>query len=531
MHTRRQQERSGRIGRRGTGRVRATVSVVGLAATMLVSAGAAAGAGAAPNQGTGGVRGSGQVAGGGSTGRAERVAGHWSTARQAAASPRDLVVDHRGLGYLRGAGGRLAPHGHARPAVAPPLAASLPAGADRPDAAAGPAKGAPAPDDTTPPAVSGLDPAAGATIGASHPFRATVTDAGGLRSVTFDVRSPSGGIQSFAAGQLVGTDVWGVDLTGFSDGAWSWRVVAKDTARKGGNTTTTDWTPFTVSTGGGTPPPPPPPSGTCGPTAEAEWTCAGAVQTAAGRVYFEMPANRKATRWAGYVCSGTAVTDGTTGRSLVLTAAHCVYDDVAKVFARNVLFIPDQAGTTGTGTDRDCTNDPVGCWAPTHGVVDVDWTTRTFPANIPWDLAYYVVPDSGAHSGNPATSDALDVAVGHLPVSDATPTMGALTHALGYSYSADPQFRYCAEGLAVESSYGDWWLGGCELSGGSSGGPWVQPMDTGAGSGPIVSVNSWGYSTQPGMGGPRLDTAEAACVLAQATTAGATSSRGTVVDC
>ena len=57
----------------------------------------------------------------------------------------------------------------------------------------------------------------------------------------------------------------------------------------------------------------------------------------------------------------------------ILTAAHCVYDDVNKAFARNVLFIPDQAGTTGAGTDQDCSNDPVGCWEPSHGVVDVDW--------------------------------------------------------------------------------------------------------------------------------------------------------------
>ena len=45
----------------------------------------------------------------------------------------------------------------------------------------------------------------------------------------------------------------------------------------------------------------------------------------------------------------------------------------------------------------------------------------------------------------------------------------------------------------------------CELSGGASGGPWVQPMDTDSGSGDVISVNSWGYTTAPGMAGPKLN--------------------------
>ena len=72
----------------------------------------------------------------------------------------------------------------------------------------------------------------------------------------------------------------------------------------------------------------------------AEWS-GGVVQTAAGRIYFEMPSNPKWKRWAGYVCSGTVATDDTSGRSIIITAAHYVYDDANKAFARNVLFIPN----------------------------------------------------------------------------------------------------------------------------------------------------------------------------------------------
>ncbi len=245
------------------------------------------------------------------------------------------------------------------------------------------------------------------------------------------------------------------------------------------------------------------------------------VQTAMGRIYFEMPKNSKwRGRWQGYVCSGTVVTDTPgTGGSIILTAAHCVYDDVNKAFARNVLFIPNQAKTTGSGTDLNCDNDPLGCWVPSFGVVDTDWTTRVFPNNIEWDYAYYVVNDSGAHTGA-GVSGALDFLAGSLAIqfdmpayNDGTDGRGSadFTHALGYSYNQDPNFMYCAEDMTTEGPV-NWWLPSCELSGGSSGGGWVQPMDESTGIGPVISVNSWGYTTSPGMAGPMLDST-ASCLL------------------
>jgi hypothetical protein len=251
----------------------------------------------------------------------------------------------------------------------------------------------------------------------------------------------------------------------------------------------------------------------------SEWTGDGVVQEAAGRIYFEMPSNAKRTRWAGYVCSGTVVSDATSGRSVILTAAHCVYDDANKAFARNVLFIPNQADTQGTGTDLNCANDPLGCWVPSFGVVDNNWTTSTFPNNIPWDYAFYVVGDAGAHqSGYGTVADALDAAVEPMSMSFATPSLGTLAHALGYSYSEDPKFMYCADSLTTEGAY-NWWLPNCGLSGGSSGGPWSQTFNVSTGNGPVISVNSWGYTDQPGMAGPKLSGTSASCVFAVAQSA------------
>jgi hypothetical protein len=77
-------------------------------------------------------------------------------------------------------------------------------------------------------------------------------------------------------------------------------------------------------------------------TTEAAWEFGGDIQTAAGRILFTMGGSN-------YVCSGTVIEDGVGGRSVVITAGHCVYDDAAKAFATKALFIPNQDGTTGSG--------------------------------------------------------------------------------------------------------------------------------------------------------------------------------------
>jgi hypothetical protein len=435
-----------------------------------------------------------QGAGQGPSAEAKRIMEYWTKARRDGAIPRDLVIDERGLGYLRKPDGSLEPYGHSVAAANRPVPASKPIAGD-----------------STPPVISEMTPANGATIGTSATFSAKVTDSeSSVRSVTFVIVYPSGQTQSFSP-SAVGNDTWEIGLQGFSNGNWGWQVIAKDNGEKGGNTATSTVVQFTVDTsssaGGGE-------NSGSNVVTNAVWSDGGTVQTAAGRIYFEMPANAKRKGpWTAYVCSGTVATDGTPGRSVVITAAHCVYDDVNQAFARNVLFIPDQAGTSGSGTDTNCGNDPMGCWAPAFGVVDVNWTdpNKTFPANIPWDYAYYVVSDAGAHKGAAATSDSLDAAAGSLEVDftqpsfdDGVPAVDSpdFTYALGYSYSNDPNFMYCAEDMTIEGSYGDYWLASCGLSGGSSGGPWMQPMV--GGNGPIISVNSWGYTNSPGMAGPRL---------------------------
>lgn len=431
-----------------------------------------------------------------------RIVEYWTSTRRANAIPRDLVVDARGLGYLRMPNGSLQPYGHQ-------IAAN--SGGDQST------MGKPIGGDTTPPSISGPDPN-GATIGASYTFKATVTDSSGVKSVTFTVRNSSGTSQSFSA-SAGSNNVWSTTLSGFTDGNWSWTITAKDNASRGGNTRTSDPYPFTVDTGGGG-------GGGSGTVTNAQWTD-NPIQTTAGRLYFEMPSNKRKTGpWTGYVCSGTVVNDdGTSGRSIILTAAHCVYDDANKAFARNVIFFPDQTGTSASGTNLSCGDDPIGCWTPSFGVVDADWTTRTFPNNVKWDYAYYVVSDSGHHTQGLTTTatSSLDTEAGSLPIPFVEPLHDIagstdFTHAFGYSYSEDPKLMFCAEDMTTNGP-DDWWLPSCGMTGGSSGGPWVQPLDSSTNkSGPIISVNSWGYTNSPGMAGPKLSGTSASCVFSEAKT-------------
>jgi len=434
----------------------------------------------------------------------QQIIDHWTPARIKQAIPRQLVIASNGLGYLKRPDGSLQPHGHNKLVEVTKVA-------KQPRAKPGTGGG----DNIGPTISNPIEPDDGAIIGASQRFAANVTDASGVRSVTLVITPPSGASQSFAMSNSSG-EIWEITLSGFttSDG-WSWHMEAKDTTKgKGNSNISPDYT-FDVDTAGE----PPPTGGDM--VTNSHWSDGGAIQQRVGRIYFEMPSNPRHKRWAGYVCSGTVVTDGETGRSVIITAAHCAYDDANNAFARNVLFIPNQDETTGTGTDSNCDNDPLGCWTPSFSVVDTSWTTSTFPDNIPWDYAYYVVNDTGAHSGS-AAKDSLEAEVGGFTISFSTPVYddggttssdADYTHGIGYSYADDPKLMYCAENMTTEGNF-NWWLPSCELSGGSSGGPWIQPLTNGEG--PIISVNSWGYGDQPGMAGPFLDFTSAECLFTNA---------------
>jgi len=65
-------------------------------------------------------------------------------------------------------------------------------------------------------------------------------------------------------------------------------------------------------------------------------------------------------------------------------------------------------------------------------VVDQGWAGSSWSANIPFDYAYYVVPDINAHRGPVQVSEKLDEVVEALPIDFASNPVGEYTYALGY---------------------------------------------------------------------------------------------------
>ena len=85
----------------------------------------------------------------------------------------------------------------------------------------------------------------------------------------------------------------------------------------------------------------------------------GAIEDSAGRLLFS-----KKSGGGDFWCSATVIDDdGTVGRSLIVTAAHCVCDIATDQWYTNFLFIPNQDDGQADGSDDVCTNDPYGCWA------------------------------------------------------------------------------------------------------------------------------------------------------------------------
>lgn len=209
------------------------------------------------------------------------------------------------------------------------------------------------------------------------------------------------------------------------------------------------------------------------------WNGGGLVQTTTGKILFTMGEN-------DYVCSGSVVDDGQTveGESIVLTAGHCVYDEV-ELFATNFLFMPDFDASTN-GNTRDCAATLYGCWTATSLVTTLAWSNGDFDD----DYGFAVMTDGGTkYSSLEDTVGAQEIAFnqGH-PMN---------VHAFGYPHASPYDgtvLTYCS-GTDVSDPYGATTFGlKCDMTGGSSGGPWFMGFDEDTGVGQITSLNSYKYS-------------------------------------
>lgn len=215
----------------------------------------------------------------------------------------------------------------------------------------------------------------------------------------------------------------------------------------------------------------------------ATWSKGGSVVWTTGKVYFTL----KGTR---YVCSGSAVQGG----NVVSTAGHCLHDGGGGPFATNWMFAPGHPS-------RD-----LGEWTATQLYTTTNWATR--PNHYADDAGFAVVRNTAGSSLATAlgSKSATAPAVGF----GATPT-GAHS---AFGYPAAGRYKgntltYCSGPVTAGAGQdtGAMWLA-CDMTGGSSGGPWLQGTDANGNGGTQRSVNSYGYSGLARMYGPIFDAPE-----------------------
>ncbi len=236
----------------------------------------------------------------------------------------------------------------------------------------------------------------------------------------------------------------------------------------------------------------------------ASWTKSGAILLRSGKVYFEMGGS-------GWVCSGTVASDTRANESLVLTAGHCAVDETNGEFAVNWLFIPDFDGAP-TFT---CSATVYGCWTAEALVVQSGFANAgSFNDQaVKHDFAFAVVGNGGKGG---SVSPRLETAVGgslplvyNLPNQTPAVVKGQKLYAFGYPAAGKyrgKDLTYCAGAITEDSLVANaTWGMACNMTGGSSGGPWLASFSEQTGSGSLGSLNSYGYSGRSVMYGPKFN--------------------------
>ncbi|CAL9294495.1 trypsin-like serine peptidase [Streptomyces sp. SudanB25_2051] len=209
------------------------------------------------------------------------------------------------------------------------------------------------------------------------------------------------------------------------------------------------------------------------PQAGGAWTGGGAVVKTSGRVFFTFD-GRTAS------CSANAVTSQ--NQSTVLTAGHCVKYQGS--WHTNWVFVPAYADGQA----------PYGQWTATR--------TLTTPQ---WEASEDINHDVGAAVLAPLNGQRLTAVTGAQGVQFNGGYNKAM-YAFGFP-AASPydgsKLIYCAGNSSKDFLFSQDHSLGCNMTGGSSGGPWFTGFSEASGTGLQVSVNSFGYTFLPNrMFGP-----------------------------
>lgn len=192
-----------------------------------------------------------------------------------------------------------------------------------------------------------------------------------------------------------------------------------------------------------------------------------------GKVFFTLGGTN-------YVCSGNAVTSA--NRSTVATAGHCVNEGPG-AYATKFIFVPayeNGAAPYGKWTAKSL-------YAPTQWVSNGDMTYDTGFAVVAPDAAGRQLTDVVGGSGT-AFNQPRGLTYKSYGYPAAAPFNGETLKSCSGTATNDPNNpQFGTQGIP------------CDMTGGSSGGPWF--IGTGS-DGVQNSINSYGYNGSPVMYGP-----------------------------
>ncbi|MFI2641221.1 trypsin-like serine peptidase [Streptomyces sp. NPDC018610] len=228
----------------------------------------------------------------------------------------------------------------------------------------------------------------------------------------------------------------------------------------------------------------------------------------AGKVFFDSPEGTM-------VCSATVVEDPAhPGKSdLVWTAGHCVHAGKKGGWYRNIAFVPsyNDAGRSAAqlqGASREEVA-PYGVWWGDWAQTSDQWIAHggaTGGQGAPYDYAViHVTPEKGGNGKS------LQETVGAaLPVNFDAPAVPKVQSITATGYPAAPPYDgqrlyQCQDKpgrLSVTASDPTMYRIGCTMTGGSSGGGWVETGSDGKPA--LVSNTSIGPVTAGWLAGPRL---------------------------